>query len=273
MKTATSFVAAAVLLLVFRLTAFAQPPTPPQPDLPPATPATPASDGQTQPAASPAAAATFDTGFVYEQLKLTNPDELMRRVELAFNALGRDGQEALKDRARVRLAREKAQAVVDRNKANPEIARVEEAINADAAQGELSALIEIKDKDRQVTAFSEFLKRIGVSAESLRGLAELRTAEDVLKAGQETIELINKYLERPTLPVTVSAEVAAGDALDSIRKINAKYGGKTPVPGIQAAGTDGGEDLLPLLRALLRRPPQPQSPPADSSQPTRPNVP
>ncbi len=252
MKTVTDLGAILILLVPLPVLLAAEPPLAVEPGRGDSASFFEEAEGAlSSPVAEPVAA-PLDEGFIYEQLKLVGPEELMLRVQRAHNSLSRDGQEALKDRAMVRLACERARAIIEASRQDAELAGLEQLIGSDEVQQGLAELIEIEDREQLSEAFAEFLSELGVSAASLQRLAALREAEEVLAAGGETIELINQYLGRPTLPVTVGAPPTAGDTLDSIREISAKYGGRSVVAG--PAPAEDGEDLLPLLRALLRPP-------------------
>ncbi len=191
--------------------------------------------------------------LIYDQLETMNTEDLMKKVMRAHNILSRDGQEAIKDRALVRLAQKKAENAIDRFQANPNVDKVAKVLDSDAARNDLQQMIEIREKKVQEAAFADFLKKHGIKLADLRSLAEVRTAEMALEESEQALESIEAYLNRQTLPNTGGSVVAIGDFLDSVRGIRNKYGDKIN-SGQEVTDAGSGEDLASLLKALLRKP-------------------
>ena len=213
----------------------------------------PAKAASKAPVADPAQLkAIIDTEL--DQMKV---DDVLKRVARAHAVLSRNGQAALRDRATVRLARDQANCVISRLQFDPKVAEAADLLKADTVQAELAKVAEIQEENQQAAAFAEFLKKNNIERASLMKLAELRVAENAVVESEKVLKSIENYLDRSTIPFTVSASGGLFQATDKIAAVGKKYATEgEAVPGETAGpvAPGGPGDIKTLLRALLGRP-------------------
>lgn len=229
----------------------------PSVDAPPPTEDQPIDDFPVVSPIEKAARSTTDVdalkALIFEQLRQMSAEDLMQKVNRAHNVLSRDGQEALRDRARVRLAQEKAGRAVRRLESDPQMTKATQLLNSPEVQQDLRSLLEIEDDSAQLAAFEGFLKTHGIPERALRSLAEFRTCQAVIRESTDALKAIESYLGRQTLPVTVSATGVPSNLIGTVRAASNKYGSQAETE-LDTSGVSSGENLRDLLRALLHGP-------------------